>query len=106
MGEQKTVLNIQFPDGELYKGKINDSATPMARAIKRIGCDRIQSLNLTVRGGRPFIVNDISSLSEKDYKKVEDGYYIFTNLKNEDKKQILDLISEKLGLGLKVMILA
>ncbi|MCC8118132.1 MAG: hypothetical protein LIP09_05200 [Bacteroidales bacterium] len=88
---ENTILIITFPDKE-YKGKKNDSATPMAKAIEKIGCDRIQSLNLTVRGGRPFMVNDISLLSEKDYKKVKEGYYIFTNIKNEDKQQILNKI--------------
>jgi len=99
--KSKTVLKVTFPDGTVFFDKA--ASNTFAKTIEKIGCMRVRQLGLTY-----CKVPIVSNKKDKKYEKAQiptkDGLFIMTHSNTEDKKKMLDKISEELGLRLKVEI--
>ena len=95
---RKRIL-IHFPDGQIITGK--SGAESMALAIQKIGLDRVQALGLKVSG-----IDLIATQKSKVYKQYQFGsQYIMTNLDTRHKVSILEDISRKLGIKIRVEVI-
>lgn len=96
----KTELVVQFPDGStIFETK---AAETLAKAIEKIGFSRVEALGIRVN--KENIVSRQKSLQYQDVHIPP--FYIKTHSNTEAKKRYLDRISEDLGLGLTIVIVA
>lgn len=92
-------IKVKFPDGiEICKSKVGDT---MVEVIKKIGFDKVKSLNIEMYG-HP-IVSDTKYRQDK-YKWADAGrgVYIFTHSNTDKKFSQLNEINEALSLGLLI----
>lgn len=95
---RKRIL-IHFPDGQIITGKTG--AESMALAIHKIGLDRVKALGLKASG-----IDLISTQKSKIYNQYQFGsQYIMTNLDTRNKVSILEDISRKLGIKIRVEVI-
>lgn len=97
----KSSLTITFPDGKVIAGK--KAADCFIQAIGRIGCHRIRPLELLLNS-EPLIADAPSEKYKSAWHKTPDGFYVSTHSSTEAKKNLLETISKKLDLGLKIEI--
>jgi hypothetical protein len=97
---EKTVLSVRFPDGKIVSERF--AYETLVRCISIIGYDRVKSLNI-VRAGVPLV----SHKRDDYYRQTElkPGVLIMTHSSTQDKKQVLDEISKRLHIGLRVEII-
>ncbi|QAA80884.1 hypothetical protein EI546_03680 [Aequorivita sp. H23M31] len=93
-------LIVYFPDGTIIREGY--AAYTFFKTIERIGALRVKELGLKISG-----VDLVSETDDSIYMQrlVEGGYFVCTHSSTKQKKQILDEISDKLKLNLKVEII-
>jgi len=96
----KTILSVAFPNGKVIS--LRFAYDTLIETIKLIGYEKVKSLNIICSG-----VSLVSSKRDDFYTQHEllKGVYIMTHSNTLTKKQQLEEISRKLGLGLKVKII-
>lgn len=94
-------LKVKFPDGRVVKEQY--AKRTFLETIQMIGVQRVRQLGLE-RNGVPLVDKTVHDKYKKTQIKVGAKIYIQTYGSTEDKKKYLDIISEKLGLGLNVKI--
>ena len=96
---EKSVLRVTFPDGTVIEDK--KAKMTFTKTIQKIGLMRVRNLGITFCG-----VPIVSNTPDKKYGKtqvpVEGGLYVMTHSSTHDKKKMLDKISTRLGIKLKV----
>lgn len=92
-------IRVQFPDGTIvcYSTAIDT----FKEALRRIGLQRVHDLHLQHAGYNIVSRKERMDASVLCQHKL-DGWYIYCNLNNIAKMRYLQIISEKLHLGLKV----
>ena len=94
-------LRITLPDGSIIQEK--RASETFSRAIFKAGTERVESMNLKV-AKVPIISHTIAT--KKSYAaaqhQVAKEVYVFTNLTNQHKKDILEQINEKYQLGWRI----
>lgn len=95
----KTVLSVNFPDGKSISHRF--AYDTFLETINSIGHEKVKGLNIIYCG-----VPLISGAKDDFYTQHElgKGIYVMTHSSTKTKKEQLDEISKKLGLGLKVEI--
>lgn len=92
----KTWLRIILPDGTLLEEK--PAALCFARAIQALGVEKVMKLNLRVNG-EPLI----STTRSEKYNDTElERYFFRTHSSTKHKRDLLEDITRKLGVRLKV----
>jgi negative regulator of replication initiation len=95
----RTRLLVRFSDGTTLAEEI--AAQTLAKAIERIGCERVASVGVLVNGE-----NIASREKSKKYNDVEvPPYFIKTHSSTDQKRRNLEQISKALGLNLEISIL-
>lgn len=93
----KIKMRVSFPDGSIIEEhKTTDAFT---KVIKAIGITKIQRLKITVLK-LPLIGNEKSPKYQQ--RELKPNVYLVTQLSNDKKVEILEYISDKLDLNLKV----
>ena len=95
----KTALRI------VYNGKLiirEHGADTLAEVVRRIGAERIHSLDLKL-GGLPLI-GKVLPPADRGYRTV-DGWIVGTHASNADNKAVLEEIARRLAIDLRVEIL-
>jgi hypothetical protein len=90
---------VRFNDGR----EINDyfAADTFAMAIKEMGIPKVEALGITERG-LPLVGTQRS----RDYNQRQiDGRYICVHSSTKEKKETLETIARRLGVGLKVEVI-
>jgi hypothetical protein len=95
----KTRLRVRFNNGKEIIERY--AADTFALAIKEIGFDKIEALGLSAQG-LPLVGSKRSN--ERNQRHI-DGKYICVHSSTNRKKEILETIAGRLGLGLKVEII-
>lgn len=92
-------LEVYFPDGTVIREGY--AAYTFFKTIDRIGPERVKNLGLKISG-----VDLVSRRDDLKYRQrpVSDGYFVCTHSNTQVKKDILNEISRKLNLGLRVEI--
>jgi hypothetical protein len=95
----KTTLSIKFPDGKIISHRF--AYHTLVDTIKVVGHEKVKKLNIICCG-----VPLVSETKDDFYTQHEltKGVYIMTHSSTRTKKDQLDEISKKLGLGLKTEI--
>ena len=93
-------LRITFDDGTtICRSKAIDT---FKEALRRIGFERVHDLGLTHAGCDLVSKTMVPPVQDRVLQHEIDGWYVFSNLSNEDKKKDLQTISERLSLNLKI----
>jgi hypothetical protein len=95
----KTTLRVTFPDGKSFSHRF--AYDTLLDTIKNIGYDKVKELNILC-SGVPLVSN-----TKDDYytqHELTKGIFVMTHSSTRSKKEQLDEISKRLGLGLKVEI--
>lgn len=99
-GKKKThILRVTFPNGDVIEDK-NVSKT-FARAIERCAPDLVKELNI-VLAGVDLVSDKVSEQYARAQHQLNDGSYLMTHMSTDKKREILQYISNSLGLNLKV----
>ncbi len=89
-------LIVTFPDGTVFKE--NKAAKTFCKVIEHIGVERVRSLN--IKEGKVIVV---STTNDPNRRQRQIGnFYIFTNTSTVAKANILQQISDRLSLSLKI----
>ena len=95
----KTLLLVRYPSGEIISEE--KAADTLVAVIKSIGFEKVEKLNISVNRE-----NLVSRQPSKRYNEASSPpYFIKTHTSTFQKKKILEQVSQKLGLGLKVDII-
>ncbi|HEX5154335.1 MAG TPA: helicase-related protein [Parafilimonas sp.] len=97
-----TKLKVIFPNGKIIFH--NKAAKTLVNTIVEIGIDKVQSLNL-INDGVPLVSNQKDNKYKSSQYEVSHGLYVITHSSTQQKKKLLENISEKFGLGLKIEII-
>lgn len=95
----KTTLRVKFPDGKIISHRF--AYDTLVDTIKNVGYEKVKGLNI-ICSGVPLV-----SDTKDDYytqHELTKGVLIMTHSSTKSKKDQLDEISKRLGLGLKVEI--
>jgi len=95
----KTVLRVKFDDGTVIEKYY--AADTFALALKRIGLDRVSSLDLT-ECGIPLVGD---RKTDQYGQRIIDGRYVCTHSNTQRKKATLEKIAESFKIPLKVEII-
>lgn len=98
-------FRIIFPNRDYIQGK--NASTTFAEAVRRAGTARVREMNI-VSSGVSLVANEKSDVEAyaASQHEVEPGVFVYTNLANNFKKQILEKISNELNLGWTIEILS
>jgi hypothetical protein len=97
---KRTGLRVHFPDGTVLSEYY--AAQTLAEVIRKIGPEKVRPLNLAANG-----VPLVSDVRDDFYNQHDlgDGTLIMTHTSTRVKKDLLDEVSKRLDLGLKVEII-
>ena len=99
-GKKKShILRVTFPDGQIFDDR-NVSMT-FAKVIERCAPDLVKELNI-VLAGVDLVSDKVSEQYGKAQHQINDGSYVMTHMSTEKKREILQYISNSLGLDLKI----
>lgn len=99
-GKKKShILRVTFPDGQIFDDR-NVSKT-FAKVIERCVPDLVKELNI-VLAGVDLVSDKVSEQYGKAQHQINDGSYVMTHMSTEKKREILQYISNSLGLDLKI----
>ena len=96
---KKTRLRVRFDKGEVIEE--NYAADTFTLAIKKMGFGKVEALGLT-QEGLPLVGTKRSS--EYNQRQI-DGKYVCVHSSTNRKKEILETIASRLGVGLKTEII-
>ena len=97
---KKTVLAVSFPNGKLISNQF--ASQTLCDVIEIVGVEKVRKLNIICCGVR--LVDNKRDDFYNQYQ-VNSNTFIITHSSTREKKRMLDEISDKLGLGLKVEII-
>lgn len=97
---KKTVLAITFPNGKMISNQF--ASQTFCDVIEIIGIEKVRKLDMICCGVR--LVDNKRDDFYNQYQ-VNSNTFIITHSSTREKKRMLDEISDKLGLGLKVEII-
>lgn len=92
-------IKVTFPDGhEICKQKVADT---MVEVIRRIGFEKVRSLNIQMYG---FPIISVTKYEQEKYNWSEAtaGLYVFTHSSTDKKLSQLNEINDALSLGLRI----
>lgn len=96
-----TILRVTYPNGILEES--DDYLTTYLNFIKYVGPERVGGLNICSYGVNLVVrKTGIPSKYEKCFKDVGNGYFFNTYSSTQRKCEVMNLISEKLNLGIKI----
>ena len=99
-GKKKShILRVTFPDGFVIEDK-NVSKT-FAKTIEMCTPDLVKELNI-VLAGVDLVSDKVSEQYGRAQHQINDGSYVMTHMSTEKKREILQYISNSLGLDLKI----
>jgi len=93
------ILRVTFPDGQIIEDR-NVSRT-FARVIEMCAPELVKELNLAF-AGVDLISDQVSETYSSSQHQLNDGSYVMTHMNTEKKREILQYISDSLGLDLKI----
>ena len=96
---EKSVLRVTFPDGTVIEDK--KAKMTFTKTIQKLGLMRVRNLGISFCGV-PIVSNTLDKKYGKTQVPVEGGLYVMTHSSTHDKKKMLDKISTRLGIKLKV----
>ena len=96
---EKSVLRVTFPDGTVIEDK--KAKMTFTKTIQKLGLMRVRNLGIAFCGV-PIVSNTLDKKYGKTQVPVEGGLYVMTHSSTRDKKKMLDKISTRLGIKLKV----
>lgn len=104
MGNKKTQLQVQFPDGTKIIGEGSDV---LLQTICRIGPEKVYNLEIRTFSNYELLTKQKieQNSKKKPNQKYVDGYWLTHGQQNKFKKRIVEEISCKLGLKLQVDLL-
>jgi hypothetical protein len=97
---RKTNLMVTFPNGTIIKNQF--AYQTLIETIECIGEEQVANLHLKCNYEQLISLNKQQARGLKQTKK---GWWVITHSGTKVKKEFLDEISEKLGIGLKVEII-
>lgn len=95
----QTVLKVSYPNGEVIQ--FAQAADTIVEVVRRAGFAKIERLGL--RSSGVFLVAR-ETTDGRNVRQCEDGWFVSTHSNTQAKKRQIEIISEELGLGLKVEI--
>lgn len=99
-GKKKShILRVTFPNGFVIEDR-NVSKT-FAKTIEMCTPDLVKELNI-VLAGVDLVSDKVSEQYGRAQHKINDGSYVMTHMSTEKKREILQYISNTLGLDLKI----
>ena len=99
-GKKKShILRVTFPDGFVIEDR-NVSKT-FAKTIEMCTPDLVKELNI-VLAGVDLVSDKVSEQYGRAQRQINDGSYVMTHMSTEKKREILQYISNSLGLDLKI----
>jgi hypothetical protein len=99
-GKKKShILRVTFPDGFVIEDR-NVSKT-FAKTIEMCTPDLVKELNI-VLAGVDLVSDKVSEQYGRAQHQINDGSYVMTHMSTEKKREILQYISNSLGLDLKI----
>lgn len=97
------VFKVEFPDGEVICE--NKAVMTLAYAIRKIGLEKVAARpNQKTYSDYYLVDRRLKTDDGKKWQQEVDGWYVFTYMNNQRKAQVLNDLSEEMGLGLKVYI--
>lgn len=96
---KKTNLQVIFPDGTIISN--HSTSDTLLQTIDKIGAEKVRKLQIR-QSGVDLVAEEEDAFYRQD--KTKDGYWLITHSSTAVKKKVLDEISERLGLELKVEI--
>ena len=91
-------FSVTFPDGTVYHEP--QAVETFILALKKIGLERIASDHGVPQHVGYNVVSEYERKASKPVQRLEDGFYIYTNIGNDVKIDDLQDISKRYGLGL------
>lgn len=99
-GKKKShILRVTFPDGFVIEDR-NVSKT-FAKTIEMCTPDLVKELNI-VLAGVDLVSDKVSEQYGRAQHQINDGSYVMTHMSTEKKREILQYVSNSLGLDLKI----
>lgn len=99
-GKKKShILRVTFPDGFVIEDR-NVSKT-FAKTIEMCTPDLVKELNI-VLAGVDLVSDKVSEQYGRAQHQINDGSFVMTHMSTEKKREILQYISNSLGLDLKI----
>jgi hypothetical protein len=92
-------IKVTFPDG--IKICLPKVAETMVEAIRKIGFDKVKSLNILMYGS-PIVSNQKYNQDKYNWSDAGSGVFVFTHSNTDKKLSQLNEINDGLGLGLKI----
>lgn len=97
-----SILQVNFPNGRIIKRATG--AETFAQVIDEHYPELIAEIGL-IHAGVPIVSKELDKKYAKYQKPISGGWYVFTNLCTEKKQEMLQKISDEMGLGLKVSVI-
>lgn len=92
---------VRFPDGtEVHRKNAKET---MIATLKVIGMHKVAAFRGRLFKGYSLVGRNYRSNVEFKCQELVDGWYVYTNMTNDTKINILRQISDELGLGLQIM---
>lgn len=95
---RKRIL-VHFPDGKIVTGKTG--AESMALALDKMGLENVKKLGIQVSG--VYLISDEKSENYSQY--IIGSHYIMTNLSTISKIALLERVSKKLGVKIRIEVI-
>jgi len=97
------VFKVEFPDGEVICE--NKAVMTLAYTIRKIGLEKVAARPNQKTYSDYYLVDRRQKTDDgKKWQQEVDGWYVFTYMNNQRKAQLVNDLSEEMGLGLKVYI--
>ncbi len=93
-------FTVRFPDGTEVRRK--NAKETMIATLKVIGMHRVAAFRGRVFKGYPLVSRNERKDVDFKCQELVDGWYVYVNMSNDTKIDMLRQISEELGLGLKI----
>lgn len=100
-----TQLCVKFPDGTIISE--SKATETLVKVVKKIGVNRVREVvkqEALTFSGVPIVSNRRDSKYGTSQKDLGNGWLLCTHCNNKTKKDFLEKISDKLNLGLKVIL--
>lgn len=94
-----TGFHVVFPDGEVIAD--STAASTFARAIDKIGLDRVEHDHFRL-GNEELVSDERSKKYPSESIEVTPGRFVLTHSDSQKKKEILEQISKRWNLNLRV----
>lgn len=99
--KKKSILRVEFPDGRIIQHPV--AADTFAQVINEHYPELIDEIGI-IHAGVPLVSKTLDKKYSDYQKSIDDGWYVFTNIRTEKKQEDLQKISDVLGLDLKVSV--